>query len=493
MNKISEFKIERPSMLSVIPFVLVRDVLKKWLLILTVAVMAGVGAYIITDWTYKPVYQTSSTLVVTTRDSSNTVYSNLQSTTELASVFAGLLNSSVLQKVVLEEDGLDTRVCRITVSPIEETNLLTIQVTASDPLTSFRVLRSLIDNHGVVTYKVIGDIVVEVLQLPRVSTAPANSPNMVKWVLAAMVLAAIAACAGITTFSLFRNTVRSKSEAEYKLDCWCLGEIYHERKYKTLSDWTRRRKNRLIITNPSNSFRFLETIRRIRRRIEQYMGESKVLMITSVMENEGKSTTAVNLAMSLAQKHSRVLLIDFDLYKPSCHRILGAKDFRYGVSDVLTGKAEFLQAVIREPLSGLHLMPERMPLRSGNTQSVSSIPPERISALLERAREEYDYVVLDLPPMAAVTDVEYMIEHADASLLVVKQNQVGAEALNRAIATLQKGKAELLGCVLNNVYSMHLVPGHESNYGYGYDKYGSYGKYKGTSVFSQAKSGDSGR
>ena len=109
------------------------------------------------------------------------------------------------------------------------------------------------------------------------------------------------------------------------------------------------------------------------------------------------------------------------------------------------------------------------------------ISSAEMKALLAQARQEYDYVILDLPPMAAVSDAEGMMELADASLLVVRQNAAETPAINKAIAALAAGKAKLLGCVLNNVYSSRLTSGQSYGYGnrYGgrYGRYGHYGHY----------------
>ena len=92
-----EFQEKESSLFFFEPAVVIQDVLRHWLVILVLALAIGVGAYIITDVSYSPVYQSSATLVVTTRDSSATVYSNLSSTTSLAAVFDEILNSSVFR------------------------------------------------------------------------------------------------------------------------------------------------------------------------------------------------------------------------------------------------------------------------------------------------------------------------------------------------------------------------------------------------------------
>ena len=318
----------------------------------------------------------------------------------------------------------------------------------------------------------VDGIALEVLQNPKVPTAPMNYANAAGQMKKMMLMAAAAVCALLAVLSYYRDTVRSGKEARTKLDCDFLGEIPHEEKYKTLVSRIRHRKTSILITNPITSLRFVETIRKLRRRVEQNMHGDKVLMVTSLLENEGKSTVAVNLALAMAQKRSKVLLIDCDLRKPACHALLEQKNVTYGLRDVLAGKAVLADAMIRDKKSNLYLLLEKR----GVKNSGDLVSSEKMQALLSWARKEFDFVVLDLPPMAEVSDAESVMEFADASLLVVRQNVAMAPAVNKAIAALDGGKAKLLGCVLNNVYSTSLSSGRGYGYG-GYGKYGHYGHY----------------
>lgn len=453
------------------PIVLVRDVAKRWLLILLAALMVGVATYIWVDSGYAPVYQTTTTYVVTTHSTTSTVYSNLNSASSLASVFSELLNSSVMRKAILQQIGAESFDGSIQAAVIPETNLLTVTVKASDPRTAFAVARAVMEHHETVTYQVLDSIALEVLQSPKVPTAPINSSNASAQMKRMMFYTAVAMAAVLAVFSYNRNTVRSGREAREKLDCHYLGDVPHENKYKTLASRIHRRKTSILIINPATSFLFAETIRKLRHRVEQQMGHGKVLMVTSLLENEGKSTIAVNLALSMAQKHQKVLLIDCDLRKPACHSVLEQTDFDFSVRDVLSGAVDAEDAIIQENRSKLYLLLEKR----GNSDSGDYISSDAMKELLNWARGAFDYVILDLPPMSEVSDAESMTAYADACLLVVRQNAANVSALNKAVETLESGNAKLLGCVLNNVDVVALNTGR--GYGYGYGKYGKYGKY----------------
>ena len=455
------------------PIVLVQDVLKRWLLIVLAVVAVGVSTYIVTDMRYEPIYQTNTTFVVTSKGSSASVYSNLSSTNSLAGVFTELLNSSILRKTIMQELGMTSLNATVTTAVIPDTNLITMQVTASDPWTAFVVAQSTIDHHETLTYRVIDGIILEVLQPPVMPTAAINSANAASQMKKMMVLAAMVSTAALAALSFFRNAVRSGKEARKKLDCNFLGEIPHERKHKTIFSLLRRRKTSILISSPLTSFRFVESVRKLRRRVEQHMHGKKVLMVTSLLENEGKSTLAVNLALSLAEKHQRVLLIDCDMRKPACHAILEHREFPYGVRDVLRGKAELSDALIRYQSTNLYLLLES----TGSTKSGDLVTSQRMAQLLDQVREQFDFIVLDLPPTSAASDAEGMKRLADASLLVIRQNVASAKALNKAIAALDGGRAKVMGSVLNNAYSTRLTSGQSHGYGH-YGKYNYYGKKK---------------
>ena len=471
MEKKNEFNMTGAGLLFFDPIVLLQDVCRRWLIIVLAALAVGVGSYIYTDSAYVPQYRTSTIFVVTSRGSSTTVYSNLTSTSNVAGLFTELLNSSIMRKSIMEEMNVPYLDAEISTSVIPNTNLITMTVASKDPRTAFLTAQTLIDHHEKLTYTIVDDIVMEVLQHPSVPMAPVNRANAMGQMKRMSLLAGLAAAVTLAILSFLRDVVRSGTEAQAKLDCDYLGEIPHEKKFKTVFSRISRRKTSILMDNPVTSFRYVETIRKLRRRVEQHMGDGKVVMVTSLLENEGKSTVAVNLALAMAKKHDRVLLIDCDLRKPACHAILDQKKFSAGIKEVLQGKAALTDAVVRYKRTNLDILFGR----KGDKNVGDLIASERMDALLNWAREHYDYVVLDLPPMAAASDAEGMAALADASILVVRQNVAAAPSLNRAIASLEGQRAKLLGCVVNNVYTSRLS---SSGGGYGgYHKYNYYGSY----------------
>lgn len=466
------YEIHGSQLLPFDPIILIRDVLKQWTAIVLIALSVGVAAFILTDARYEAKYQSKVTFVVTSRSGSSNVYNNLSSTTEMAAVFSELLNSSLMRKNIQEEMESGYFDGTISAMAVPETNLLNVTVTASDPRTAFVVAQAIIDHHEDVTYQVVDNVSLEVLKGAEVARSPMNGKNAAGTMKKMSMLAGIAACALFAVVCFKRDMVRSAQEVRNKLDCNYLGEIPHEEKYKTLLSRIRRRKTGILVTNPVTSFHFVENMRKFAHRVEQHMGKDKVLMVASLMENEGKSTVAANLALTMARK-SKVLLIDCDLRKPSCATLMEVKHAGVGTQGVLTDISLIPDAPVRYKKTQLYMILEKRSF----SNSGDLLSSENMTRLLEWAREAFDYVILDLPPMSVVTDAEMVANTADAALLVVRQNVAQAAAINRAIGQLENGSARLLGCVLNGVRSTVLSSGQGYRYG-GYGGYGGYGRYR---------------
>ena len=462
-------------LLSYDPFVVVLDVLRRWYVVAAVALIAAMAIYVHTEMTYHPQYTTTTTFVVSLQESNSTVYQNLSATTNLATVFSEVLNSSLLHKLVVETPGCERFAGKIDARAVEETNLLTMRVTDSDPRTAFLATKAIIERHHEVSEQITGNIVLEVLQQPRVPTAPSNPIGARSNAKRAAILAAAAALVCLALLSAMRDTVRSTEEANKKLDCRVLGEIKHERKYRTLRTALRRKKTSILITNPLTSFSYTEKLRTIRRKIEQHLpAGGKTIMVTSALENEGKSTVVVNIALTLTRKQKRVLLIDCDMRKPAIYKILGISCQGNSVAEVVSGKTEAQESIIP------YAEGKTLDLLLGGQRARSSAElcsSDGMENLIAWAKDNYDFVLIDTPPMSAGADAESLADLTDASVLIVRQNWTEAKHLQSVIEVLEAAEAKFIGCVINDCWASALSEQSSYGYGYGYGRYGRYGKY----------------
>ncbi len=193
----------------------------------------------------------------------------------------------------------------------------------------------------------------------------------------------------------------------------------------------------------------------------------KVIMITSALPQEGKTTTSINCAVVLAQKGIRVLLVDADLRRPSIHKTLGMGP-RSGLSNVLTGSATLQQAISRSPvLPNLDILPAGTP----PPNPAELLASTNMRDVLEELRGQYDHIVVDTPPSLSVTDAVVLSPRADAIVLVIRSGQTTKQALRRSRDILMQVNAKVSGVLLN------AVDLSSPDYYYYYEYQGKYSRY----------------
>ena len=220
---------------------------------------------------------------------------------------------------------------------------------------------------------------------------------------------------------------------------------------------------------------FAEAIRTIKLAadLNGISSDNKVVGITSALPGEGKSTIAAALAISIARVGGRVLLVDCDLRNPSLSRAL-ASSADLGILEVLSGRVALDQALCKE----VYLSMAFLPLRSkssiaDSSELLSSIAMKR---LFERIRHTYDYIIVDLPPLAPLADVRATTHLVDSYLFVVEWGGTSKSIVRHALRTAPRVYERVVGAVLNKVDMKALSLYDGSRAGYYHNKaYGRYG------------------
>lgn len=231
--------------------------------------------------------------------------------------------------------------------------------------------------------------------------------------------------------------------------------------------------------NSSLKFRIEEAYKTIRTNIMFSVIKKgcKIIVVSSSTPNEGKTTTTVNLAVTIAQADQRVLLIDGDLRKPKVHQYFSLNNAP-GLTNYLGAsisgkrKADLFSVIHPTEYENLSV------LCSG------SIPPnpaellgsELMSEFLQDISQDYDYIIIDTPPINVVSDSLPVIRESDGVVLVVRQNKTTHPELQRTLSALEFIDAKVLGFVVN--FAESKASKYSSKYGYGYGgKYGYSGRY----------------
>jgi len=175
-------------------------------------------------------------------------------------------------------------------------------------------------------------------------------------------------------------------------------------------------------------------------------GHPKTIVITSAGPGEGKSFTAANLGMAMAQAGHKVLLMDADLRRPMVHKIFGVSRAT-GLCTGLVGEATLEEAVVETDVPNLSILPTgKVP--ANPTEILGS---EQMVGLLQTVKEQYDIVLLDSAPVLGMADTVVLASEADAVIIVIKTGAATRKALKLALAQLERVDAQICGVVLNDV------------------------------------------
>lgn len=232
----------------------------------------------------------------------------------------------------------------------------------------------------------------------------------------------------------------------------------------------------MLVNSPLAGFAFVEAYKKLAAKVDYQMSKEngKILVVTSVSENEGKSTVAANLAISLAEQSKKVLLLDGDLRRPSQFLLFGEKPSEKEEFGEFLKSGQMEEILKKSKIPNLYLVLGKN-CYSSSTEILRS---KRLKSFLMQCRNYMDYVIIDSPPAGLIGDAEALAVYSDAVLLVTKQNDMLAEDINDVLDGFREHHSTVLGVVLNGVRSFSGLPG-SGRYSYGYDGYGSYGRNRG--------------
>ena len=206
---------------------ILRDIWKYIIVILLLAASTSLMAYVYVGRSYHKQYESSSTFIVSSKGSNSSVYTDLSTTSEMATKFSEILNSSILQKKVAKEMNMDYFPGTASAEVVSETNLLVLKVQADSPEMAFRLNKAIMNNYSVVTDQLMGNVVLDVLQNPTVPSGPVNKFQPTALMKKTFIMTTAVLCGVIAIFSFLRDTVRKPKEVSKKLDGKLLQTLYH--------------------------------------------------------------------------------------------------------------------------------------------------------------------------------------------------------------------------------------------------------------------------
>lgn len=209
-----------------------------------------------------------------------------------------------------------------------------------------------------------------------------------------------------------------------------------------------------------------ESYKKLRTNIRfSSMGQAvKLILVASAVSGEGRTTTAINLAISYAQENKNVLLLDADLRRPSVGQAF-FRTTRTGLSDILIRRGKPEDAIQQTDIAGLYVLP------------AGTVPPnpsellgsDAMRSLLEELKTQFDVIVVDSPPASSFADAQIVGAMSDGVVLVARSGKVTKEAVRRTRLGLEHVGAHILGAVLNNTNRSRIESSYANYYGYGGD------------------------
>ncbi len=201
------------------------------------------------------------------------------------------------------------------------------------------------------------------------------------------------------------------------------------------------------------------------------------IVVTSCDPNDGKSFVSIQIAVNMARRGKKVLLIDADLRLSVLNTVYGIQLAApgYGLAHFLSGQCPLDQAVYETNLPNVFLIPIGTDVQA----PLSLIATPDFDSLVRTLGESFDYVIIDAPPVGLVIDAAEIAKSCDGSILVLEYGKTHRRALAAAKEQMERTETPILGCILNKVTMDRLSTKRYYSYGgkYGYSKYGRYGKY----------------
>lgn len=444
---------------------------KAWLVAIA-SVLCAVLAFIGTILFITPLYKSAAMFYVNNNsislgEASLSISSaDISASRGLVKSYIVILNTRETLKDVIDYAGVDRSYTEvksmISAESVDNTEIFRVVVTSSDPQEAEKIASAI----AYILPKRISSIIegtsAKIVDSAVVPSHP-SSPNRTRNAMLGLALGVVMSVALIVLMELMDISIHLEDDiarscsypvlaAVPDMESHSKGSSYYGYRKKHTNDKSASKKNKQVELVGNNiSFVAGESYKLLRTKLQFSFADEEechVIGISSAMAGEGKSLSAVNLAFSTSQLGKRVLLIDCDMRRPSLADKIPVKKYP-GLSDFLTGQApadNLLQHCgIKGDEKAFHV------ISSGRTppNPMELLSSSRMSRMLARLRQNYDYIILDLPPVGEVGDAMAAAKLTDGMLIVVRQDYCNRIALSSAIRQFEFVDAKILGVVFN--------------------------------------------
>ncbi len=445
-----------------------RELKKLWIPAIIVTAAFAVLFALRAKMNYTPMYQSRAMFTVSSGYSSDDIlsysyYYDNEAAKQLAAAFPYMLGTDVMNELVKNELGVSYINGSIRAEAVADTNLFILTVTSSDPQDAYDILEAVIASYPRVALYMVDYSQVIMKSEPTVPTVPYNSFSWKGSAVKGGMLGLGLSCLAALVLAMMRKTIFSAADLKASANVPILASVA-----RTSAKKRRSGKGIISLTHAGVDPDFVEAMRGLRIKLLRAMTEpgAQVILVTSTLPGEGKTTISANLALSLASSGLRTVLIDTDLRKQDTKAAVGVNDTRPGLPEYMTD-SNIKVASMLSPVPGSSLEV----ICSTAAKRRPPMNAHKLEQMIERLRPDYDYIVLDTPPCGIISDAKFICRCADAIVYVVRHDYASRNQIVDSMQELADQKAKLTGCVLNDTPAVS----HSKRYGYGQYGYGKYG------------------
>lgn len=441
--------------------------LQMWILLVVLSILMGALSWYRGKNSFVPMYTTKAIFTVDAGQAPDDIfgtgaYYDQYAAQQLASNFPMILSTEMMRDLVIQELERGYINGQASARAVANSNMLVLTVTGNNPKDIHDYLNAIIKCYPQVAIFMVDNPQVKIVTRPELPKEPYNRFEPVKTAMQGVTLGVVISLIFIMVCAALAKTIQTTEELKQAVNLPILVALPRVNVKK------RRSSSPGLITAESDP-NMTESMRGLRMKIKKILSDTdkKVVLVTSTLAGEGKTTIAINVAASLARDGHRVVLVDADLHSQSVARLLEEEVEHDGLMECMKEHPVSIFSCIRTSQEQqLDFISGRSTDKRHYTLSIN-----KVNALLDQLREQYDYIVIDTPPNDVVSDAMALCRCASCVLYVVRQDYVQRNQVINSIVSMHTKGITISGCIFNGVprYQRQYGYGYRYGYGYGYD------------------------
>lgn len=416
-----------------------------WLIILIASVIGGALGGIITRIFYQPEYEMTQAFTIELKYNPTANQAAIGND-QLSKTIPSLLSSDVFSEHMAQKIKEAGASGKFKVTSLETSNIFYITCIARSNNDAQIIINEIQEHYNEIANKVIGESEMKFLAPPSYSKLPINTPHYTLGVIIGILLGVIIILAMLILRTIITVTVTSAQEMEKDVNAKCLATINHVYNKKRSSQ-DKKQQSLSLVTSDDTDFDFKKSISTLSSNVEHYAQEKgyKTILVSSTVSGEGKSTISVNLACDLADKGNKVLIVDCDLRTPNIASYLNIDRIDTPLTNSIKHNVDNV-SVEKTAIKNLYFSGNI----EGDDKAFENATSQSFKKIIKNLKSQFDYVILDSPPVGFLGDGIAIGDTCDCFIYVVSYNSISKPYIIRSMSAFSESRAEMLGFVLNN-------------------------------------------